>query len=160
MSNYQDADKIMGIIPKDKYLRITYTLVLVASVISFVNILLFLVGGIIPFGGVGAIGALAGITALILAVVGLLVFKDTFSSLDQNHLQFLCVFFAVFFVLGAILNSALSFIWILWIVIMLAFSATQLLVFYAGFNAHRQGRVMVLDKDGIILEVKRSLGRA
>jgi hypothetical protein len=159
MPNQQSADTILGFIPKDKYVRFTYTLVLVASVISFINMLLFLVGGFVPFGGIGSIGALAGLAALVMAVLGLFMFKDSFSELDQNHLQFLCVFFAIFFVLGAILNSALAFFVILWLIVMIAFSAAQLLVFYAGFNAHRQGRVMVLDKDGVISEVKRAMAR-
>lgn len=159
MSNTGDNDKIMGIVPRDKYVRITYTLVLVASVIGFVNMLLFAAGGFLPFGGIGAIGGLASLTALILGLVGFFGFKDSFSALDQNHLQFICVFFAIFFVFGAILNSALAFVFILWLLVMLALNLAQLLIFYAGFNAHRQGRAMILTKDGVLAEVRRAVKR-
>lgn len=154
MSNVEN-DKIMGFVPKDKYVLIVYYLLLAAAGIGVVSMLFSMVGIILPL---GALANVAGLCALVLGLVGYFGFKDDFSGLDQSHLLYLCVLFGIFFVLGILLGSALYMAPVLMYLVMVPLALAQLLLYVTGFNSYKHSRTVT--KDNVKEEVKLALRRA
>lgn len=157
MSNIDGGEKILGFVPREKYVQITYYLLLAASGVSFLTILLLLIGVFFPLAG---IANLAGLAGLILGLVGYFGYKDRFNGLEQSHLLYLCILFGVFFVMGLILGAAFAFIFALMAIVMVVFNGLQLILIFTGFNAYSHGRSIVVEKENILTEVKLALKRA
>ena len=104
------SDKVIGI-PTDKYLKICYVLVLLASGFGILTSLVDLVGGSVP--GAGIIGFL-GLVGVVLTVLAWLVFNENFNALDLSHFKYVSLIFAGFFVLiiffSAFVGSFLTFL--------------------------------------------------
>lgn len=122
------TDNLLGIIPKEKYARITYILMLVGAGAGLI---------ISPL----SIVAFAG---FVLAILGAFVFPQHFSLLENRHFKYIGVVCLIAFVLILLsLGSALF----------LLLALLQLFAFYIGFTAFRAGRV--IDGSNIVDEAKR-----
>jgi len=155
MSNVDSDDKILGFIPKEKYVLIVYYLLLAAAGIGLISTVFAMLGVGLPLGG---LANLAGIIALILALVGYFGFRESFGALDQGHLLYLCVLFGVFFVIGLVLGSALYMSPVLLYLVMVPLAVLQLLMYFTGFNSYKHGRTVT--KSNVKDEVKLALRRA
>ena len=148
-------DKIMGFIPKDQYVKITYYLLLASSAGGLVLSLLAVVGILIPL---GPLFNLAGLIGLILALLGFFVFKSEFSALDQSHLMYLSVIIAVFFLAGLILGASFVFVPTMMYLVMLLIAVVQLIMVFTGYNSWKHGRTIT--KDNVKGEVQLALKRS
>lgn len=157
MSNEENGGKIANLIPKDRYVYITYAVILASAGLGLLISLLALVGVLLPLGQVVGILALMG---LFMALGGYFGFKEQFNAIDQNHLFYLCVMFGAFFVLNLILASALAGAGIVGSLLLLIIAVGEALLIFAGCNAHMHGRTMTLSKDGIVSEVQLAIKRA
>ncbi len=149
------ADQIMGFIPKNKYVEITYWMLLVSTGGGLLLTLLALAG--FPV-GLGNLLSVIGFLGLLMAVLGIFVFKEEFSALDQAHLKYLGVLFIIFFVLGLFLGAALAIVMFLMLIVMLSVSAIQFLLFFTGYNSWKHGRTIT--KDNLKSEIKLALSRS
>lgn len=154
MSNLENDDKIMGFVPKDKYVLYTYYLILTSSVIGLVTYLFSLVGIVLPLGGINALISLA---ALLMGLIGYFGFREKFGSLEQNHLLYICALFGIFFVAGLILGAALVAIPLMFSLVMIIFAIAQMALFFTGYNSYTHGRMVSKDnvKDELQLALKR-----
>lgn len=150
-----DNDKIMGIIARDKYVKTTYTLLMVATAGGLLLALLGLIGILLPL---GIIFNLLGFAGLILALVGVFLYKGEFSSLDQSHLIYIAILFAAFFILMIIVNAGFYTSLILMMLVTVLVDAAYLLFLFTGFNSWKHGRTIT--KDNIKAEVQLALKRA
>lgn len=149
------ANNIMGFIPKNKYVQITYWLLLAASAGGVVLSLLSLVGIIIPLGG---LFTLCGLAALVLALLGYFAFKSEFSAHDQSHLMYLAILFGVFFLVGMIVASSFFAAPMMFYAVSTLIGMVQLLLVFTGFNSWKHSRTIT--KDNIKSEVQLALKRA
>jgi hypothetical protein len=149
-----DADKIMGFIPKDQYVKYTYYLLLASSIGAAVLTLLGLIGIHIPL---MQLFGLAGIAGLILALIGFFVFKEEFSALDQSHLLYICIIIAVFFLAGLILGQAFALVTYLMLLVSLLVFVAQLIMVWTGYNSWSHGRSIT--KSNVKSEVQQALKR-
>ncbi len=145
---------IMGFIPKDQYLKITYMLLLVASGGGLLIAVLAMLGVIVPLGG---LFGLAGIAGLVLALLGYFVYKDEFSSLVQSHLLYLSVLIGIFIVVGLVIGASLFNVNMMYHIISVLISIVQFLLVFTGFNSHNHGREV--NKNNIKGEVQSALKR-
>lgn len=157
MSNEENGGKIANLIPKDRYVYITYAVILASAGLGLLISLLALVGVLLPLGQVVGVLALMG---LFMALGGYFGYKEEFNAIDQNHLFYLCVLFGAFFVLNLILASALAYSGIVGSLILLIIAGAEAVLIFAGFNAHMHGRTMTLSKDALISEVQLAIKRS
>ena len=153
MSELSD-DKIMGFIPKSKYVMITYYLLLASCVGSLVISLIAIVGLVIPLGN---LFALAGLIGLILALLGYFIFKNDFSMHDQSHLLYICIMAGVFILIGAILGASLVLVPTAAFMITFLISAAQAILIYTGYNSWKHSRTIT--KENIESEIRLALKR-
>lgn len=147
-------DKIMGFIPKDQYVKITYYLLLASCAGGLVLSLLAIIGLVIPLGN---LFGLAGLIGLVLALLGYFVFQSDFSALDQAHLLYISVIAGIFIVIGLILGASLAIVPAAAFMISFLIACAQLILIYTGFNSWKHGRTVT--KDNVQGEVKLALKR-
>ncbi len=146
---------IMGFIPKDKYVKITYILILVSCGLGLLTSLFGLLGIGLPLGG---IVNLTGLLGLVMALLGLFVFKNEFPSLDQSHLLYLAILFAIFFVATIILAAALTIVPVLLYLVLIAVTIVQTILFFTGYNSWSHGRSVT--KNNVKAEMQLAFKRA
>lgn len=153
MSELSD-NKIMGFIPKSKYVMITYYLLLASCVGSLILSLLAIVGLIVPL---GPLFSLAGLIGLVLALVGYFIFKADFSSLDQSHLLYICIIAGIFILAGAILGASLVLVPTALFLITFLIAGAQAILIFTGYNSWKHSRTIT--KENIESEVRLALKR-
>lgn len=153
MSELSD-EKIMGFIPKSKYVMITYYLLLASCVGSLVLALLAIIGLVIPLGN---LFALAGLIGLVLALLGYFIFKTDFSGHDQSHLLYICVIAGIFILAGAILGASLVLVPTAAYMISFLIAGAQAILIYTGYNSWKNNRTIT--KDNIESEIRLALKR-
>ncbi len=145
---------VLGLAPA-KYVKITYILLLVSAGVGALLSLLALVGFISLL---GAIGSLAGLVGLIMAVVGWAAYKDSFSSLEIKHLQYVVLVFLGFFIVNVIISSLFMMTLTLSFLLSALLNAAALVLLFTGFNSWQHGRTIT--KTNLLDEVKLALKRA
>ncbi len=153
MSELSD-DKIMGFIPKSKYVMITYYLLIASCVGSLVLSLLAIIGLVIPLGN---LFALAGLIGLVLALLGYFIFKSDFSAHDQAHLLYICIIAGIFILVGAILGASLVLVPTAAFMITFLIAGAQAILIYTGYNSWKNNRTIT--KDNIESEIRLALKR-
>jgi hypothetical protein len=150
-----DSAKIGGIIPKDKYVHYTYLLLLASAAIGLVVSLLAVLG--IMAGGLGGLAGLAALAGVILALLGIFVFKDDLSEFDRSHLIYVAVLYVGLWFVCMFFSSALAFIPLLSSLAVLALSVAGAVLIYAGYNSFKAGRTITKNnlKDEVQLALKR-----
>lgn len=146
--------KIMGLEPQ-KYVKISYILIIISAALGLLFSVLTIAGF---FMGFGNIGALLGLAGLIMAVLGWLFFAKDFSALEINHLKYIVILFAIFFVGGFVLAPMLALLgpaaWILFLLVNIA----QIVLILTGFNSYCHGRTIT--KETIQDEIKAMVSRS
>ncbi len=153
MSELSD-DKIMGFIPKNKYVMITYYLLLASCVGSLVLSLLAIIGLVIPLGN---LFSLAGLIGLVLAILGFFIFKNDFSSHDQSHLLYICVIAGICILVSLILGASLVIIPTAAFMITFLIAVAQTVLIYTGYNSWKNNRTIT--KENIESEIRLALKR-
>lgn len=153
MSDFVKEGKVFGIIPVEKYAKITYLMVVGAAVLALLLTVLAL-GGIGL--GINMLVTLVSLIGLLMAAFGLFLLKDVFSALDQNHFMYILVVWVVMFVVTMIFGNALGGYVGLFIVLLLNVASAVLL--YTGYNSWSRGRMIT--KDNISSEIQFALKRS
>lgn len=147
-SEAQNNEKVIGL-PKDKYVKVTYILLLVSSAIGILNSLLAWAAGITIL---GSISGLAGLAGLILALLGFFVFKSEFNEQQISHFKYMGALFLIFFVLGMVVGMILGGLGIVTFLLMVILSIASLACMYAGFKLNEKNETAT--KDAAIAELK------
>lgn len=150
-----DANKIMGLVPKDKYVLYAYYMLLGSAAAGIALTILGVIGVYLPLGGL--IG-LVGLIGLIMALAGYFGFKDQFSPLDQAHLLYLVIVFAVFFVAGLVIGGAFYSSFGALMMVSLLLNLIQALLLFTGYNSWKHGRTIT--KENVKSEVQLALKRS
>lgn len=145
--------KVLGFIPKAKYVSYMYMSLLSGIVIGFVLTLLGVVG--ISLGLLNILPGLLSIAALILALLGIFLLQNEFSALDRSHFIYVGVVYLVAWFTAMLFGNALSFLPILAQLFVLAISAAAAVLIWTGFNSWQGGRA--INKDNIKSEVRIAL---
>lgn len=147
--------KIAGFIPKSKFVTITYYLILASMVIGAINVLMVMNA---TFSGLVVLGSIAGLSGLLMGLGGFFLFKDELVGLDRNHLAYICILFAVCFVVNAIFNAIFLATPGLLLIVNLVLYAAEIVLFYTGLNSYKKARS--ISKENIKDEVQLALKRA
>ena len=135
-------DKVIGI-PKDKYIKITYILLLVSSVLGVIGSLV---------GGVAGIASLLGLAGLVLALLGLFVFKAAFNEQQSSHLKYMGFLFLFFFVVGMVFATVLGGLGIVTVILAIVMNVASLALMFAGYRLNEKAETAT--KDSVINELK------
>jgi hypothetical protein len=114
-----ETGEIMGFIPSGQYARYSYILALSGAVAGLI---------LTPL-------AIVAVTGLVLALLGLSVFRSRLNALDAHHLGLLCLVFAAATTLMLITRGSVLF---------LLAAMVQIACFYVGFNSYRYGRIVTV----------------
>lgn len=147
-SEAQNDEKVIGI-PKDKYVKVTYLLLIASSVIGILNSLLVFAVGITLF---STLSSLAGLGGLILALLGFFVFKSQFNEQQISHFKYMGALFLIFFVLGMVVGLVFASVGALLFLAMVILSIASLACMYAGFKLNEKNETAT--KDAAIAELK------
>lgn len=163
MSDAQD-EKIMGIVPKARYMYFAYMFLLVSAAGNA----LFSVFGILGFAPDSAAVAVTalGLLAVILAAVGLTKHKDDFTALDHAHFKYIAAMFLAFLVLNLLFAAMFQAFLVLNLLFggvygisyalgylcTIALGLLQAVLVWTGYNSWQGGRVVT--KDNIKSEVQ------
>lgn len=153
MSDSAD-NKILGIVPKDQYVKYTYFLLLAAGAGGLLLSVLALIGVIIPIGG---LFQLAGIVGLIMALLGVAVYPNEFSTHDKSHLIYIAIVVGAFIVVSIVIGASFFQVAALATTIVVLVSAFELLLLFTGYNSWAHARTVT--KENIKGEVQLALKR-
>lgn len=145
--------KVLGFIPKSKYVPYMYMSLLAGIVIGFLLTLLGVVG--ISLGLLNVLPGVLSIAALILALLGIFLLQNEFSALDRSHFIYVGVVYLVAWFAAMLLGNALGFLPILAQIAVLAISAAGAILIWTGFNSWQGGRAVT--KDNVKSEVQTAL---
>ncbi|HEU4838482.1 MAG TPA: hypothetical protein VFS88_03620 [Micavibrio sp.] len=149
------GDKILGIVPKEKYVHFTYMFLLVSAAGGVFFSLLGIVG-IEPVSATYGLIAL-GLLSLGLAVVGLTKHKADFSVTDHAHFKYIALLFIVFFVINIVGGAFYAIAYALGYLVTAIIGAAQAVLVWTGYNSWQGGRVVT--KGNIRDEVKAALAK-
>jgi len=153
MSNTAD-DKIMGLIPKEKYMHIAYMFLVISAAGNALYALFGLIG--IEFASAVPAVTLMGVLAVVMAAIGLTKHKDDFTAVEHAHFKYIAVLFLVFLVANVLIGGAVYAIaHFLGYLCTMAFGALQAVLVWTGYNSWQGGRVIT--KDNIKEEVTIAL---
>ena len=152
MSSLVTNGKVLGILPVGQYTKITYILLLISSGVALISTFLAVVG---IYLGLGLIGGVCGILALLFAVLGIALLATDLTSLDKNHLTYICVLFVAFYLLSFLFAAIGG---LLALLLSLFFAVIQFGLVFTGFNSWSKGRMLSAQniKSELNLAVKRS----
>lgn len=150
-----NTDKIMGIVPKERYMYFAYMFLLISGAGNALYSLLAIVGLRLESAGYAVM--VLGLLAAILAGIGLTKHKDDFTAHDHAHFKFIIVVFVVFFVINVVGGAAYAIAYILGYLVTAVIGAAQAVLTWTGYNAWQDGRVIT--KDNIRDEVKAAIAK-
>ncbi len=152
MSSLVTNGKVLGILPVGQYTKVTYILLLVSAGIALLSTFLGVVGVAVAL---GVLGGVCGMLALLFAVLGIALLAGDLTSLDKNHLVYICVLFVAFYLLSFLFVQIGGFLALL---LALFFAVIQLAMAFTGFNSWSKGRTLSAQniKSEMNLAVKRN----
>ena len=142
--------KIMGFIPKDKYMQFAYAFLLVSAAGNALYSLLAIVG--ISFASAFYGVTVLGFLAFILAVLGVTAQKDHFSALDQAHFKYIAFLFAAFFVIFTVAGGLYAISYTLGYLGTAVIGAAQTVLAWTGLSSHQDGHIIT--KDNLKQQIK------
>lgn len=143
-----EDEKILGI-PKEKYIKVTYVLLLISGVFGFISSLFALIGVVLPLSGFVSLLGLAG---LVLALLGLFVFRKKFSDLAASHLKYLGFVFLFSIGIALILGKVLVGMGIISTILIVLFNLASLALLIVGYKLYEKNTVVT--KDNVVNELK------
>ena len=129
--------KVLGI-PKAKYAKLCYVLILISAGFSVLTALLMLFGGALPFGG---IFSLLGLIGVALMATGWLAFGEEFSALEISHFKFMSVLFVALIVFNIIFFNALLAFGAFGALLMFVITLIEFLIVFAAFRTYEKAMV-------------------
>ncbi len=138
----QNNDKVIGI-EKEKYLKITYVLLLASSVLGILGSLV---------GTVTSVGGILGLVGLVLALLGLFVFKSEFNEQQGTHFKYMGFLFLFFFIAGIAFGSVLGGLGVVAIILAIVLNLISLALMFVGYRLNEKGELAT--KDSVINELK------
>ena len=149
MSDVND-EKIMGIVPKARYMYFAYMFLLVSAAGNAFYSLLSIVG--LRMESAGYAVMILGLLAAVLAGIGLTKNKADFSELDHAHFKFIIFLFVVFFVINILGGGVYALSYTLGYIVTAMIGALNAVLAWTGYNSWQAGRV--LTKENIKGEVQ------
>lgn len=146
--------KVIGLEPQ-KYVKITYILLIVSSGVGALMSVLAMLGVLSLLGG---IASLAGLIGLIMAVVGWAGFKESFSSLEIQHLKYIVMVFLGFLVINVVISAIIPMTLTHSFILSAILNTAALALLFTGYNSWSHGRTVT--KDTIKGEFQAALKRA
>lgn len=150
-----NTDKIMGIVPKERYMYFAYMFLLISGAGNALYALLAVVG--LGLDSAAYAVTILGLLAAILAGIGLTKHKDDFTAHDHAHFKFIIVIFVAFFVLNIIGGGVYAIAYVLGYLVTAVIGAAQAVLSWTGYNAWQDGRVIT--KDNIRDEIKLAIAK-
>ncbi len=148
-----DDVKIMGIVPKARYVYFAYMFLLVSAAGNALYALLGAIG--INFASAGYATMVLGLLSLILAVIGLTKHKGDFRDIDHAHFKFMGIVFVAFFVINIVFGGVYALSYTLGYLCTTVLGAAEAILVWTGYNAWQGGRT--LTKDNLKSEVQVAL---
>lgn len=140
MSDASNNDKIMGIVPKERYMYFTYMFLLISAAGNALFSVFGLIGLTLESAGYAVM--VLGLMACIMAVVGLTKHKDDFSPLDHAHFKYIAILFVAFFVINIVFGGVYAIAYFLGYLCTIVLGLAQAVLVWTGFNAWQGGRVI------------------
>jgi hypothetical protein len=148
-------DKILGIVPKEKYMNFAYMFLLISAAGGVFFSLLGIVG-LEPVSAPYALIVL-GFLSLCLAIVGLTKHKADFSAIDHAHFKYIALMFLVFFVINIVGGAFYAIAYALGYLVTALIAAVQTVLVWTGYNSWQGGRVVT--KENFRDEMKIALAK-
>ena len=148
-------EKIMGIVPKARYVYFTYMFLLISAAGNALFSLFGLVG--IHLASAGPAVMVLGLLSLILVVVGLTKHKGDFSALDHAHFKYMGFLFITFFIINIVFGGVYGLSFALGYICTIILGLAQAVLVWTGFNSWQDGRIIT--KDNIKSEVQLALAK-
>lgn len=150
-----NTDKIMGIVPKERYVYFAYMFLLVAAAGSALYSLLAIVG--LRLESAAYATMFLGLLAAILAGVGLTKHKGDFTAHDHAHFKYIIILFVAFFVINIVFGGVYALSYFLGYLCTGIIGAVQAVLAWTGYNSWQDGRLIT--KDNIRDEIKLALAK-
>jgi len=135
-------EKIMGIIPKNKYVFLTYMCLFVACLGSTIFTVMETIG--MSVSSLSMSIMILGLLGFVLALLGRFVFASKFSALDNTHFGYGALLYVLFFVASILGGGAYLISPILSLVLIVAISLAFSALMYTGLSAWQEGRVVTM----------------
>lgn len=147
------AQKIMGIVPKNRYVHFAYMFL----IISAAGNVLFSIFSIIGLNFASATPALivCGLATLVMVAVGLTKHKNDFTPVEHAHFKYMAVLFIAFFILYIVFGGVYAISYFLGYVCTIALGIVQSVLAWTGYNSWQGGRIIT--KDNIQDEIKTAI---
>ena len=146
-------EKLLGFIPKERYVHFAYMFLLIMGAGNALYALLAIIG-LQMESAVPAVTML-GLMSVILAAVGLTKHKADFTELDHAHFKYMAAIFLAFMVLNLIGGGVYAIAYVLGFLVTAALGAAQAVLVWTGYNSWQGGRVIT--KDNIKAEIQTAI---
>ncbi len=150
-----DADKILGIVPKARYMYFTYMFLLISAAGNALFSLFSMIGLGFESGIYGCM--VLGLLALVLTVVGMTSAKAESTPIEHAHFKYIALLFVGFFVLNIIFGGVYGISYMLGYLCTIALGAIQTILVFTGWMSLQGGRVIT--KDNLKEEIKLALAK-
>ena len=148
MSSDAKNEKII-MIPKEKYVKITYLLLLLSSIVGILDVFLSI---LVPVSILTDLSSLSGLAGLVLVLLGLFLFKNKFNEQQLSHFKYLGAVFVIFLLIGIVMGVVLGEAIALLIVISIPVTVISMACVYVGYRLNERGEIA--SKDAAIAELK------
>ncbi len=146
-------EKLLGFIPKEKYVHFAYMFLLVSAAGQVLYSLLSIVG--ISFVSATPALIVLGLLSCALAAVGLTKHKDDFTATDHAHFKYIIVLFVGFFFVYLICGGVYAISYFLGYLVTAAIGAAQSVLAWTGYNSWQGGRIIT--KENIRGEIETAI---
>lgn len=127
-------NKILGV-SKGKYLKTTYTLLMVSAVFGVLSSLLGLLGISLMISGIASV---IGIAGLVFVLVGFYAFSEHFSDVELSHFKYMGFVFLGSVVAGLVVVFVLGKVTILFNLAIVLLNIAALAFMYVGYTIFLQ----------------------
>ncbi len=138
-----DTTKIMGIVPKEKYVHFAYMFLLVSAAGNALFSLFSLIGLNFESAVYGCM--VLGLLALILAVVGLTSAKNEFTANDHAHFKYIGALFVAFFIINIVFGGVYALSYALGYICTIILGGIQTVMTWTGYSSWQDGQIVTKD---------------
>ncbi len=140
MSDTSNDTKILGFIPKSKYVHFMYMFLLISAAGNVLYSLIAIIG--IHLASAGYATMLLALMSLVLAVLGLTVVKNEFTAHDHAHFKFAAILYVAFTITFIVFGGVYAISFFLGYLCTAAIGAAQCLLTWTGYSSWQDGRVV------------------
>ena len=147
------SEKLLGFIPKDKYMHFAYMFLLIMGAGNALYSLLAMIG--LSLASATPAVITLGVLAAILAGIGLTKLKADFSEMEHAHFKYIIAIFVAFMVLNVVCGAFYMIAYFIGYLVTAALGAAQAVLAWTGYNSWQGGRVIT--KDNIKAEIQTAI---